>query len=193
MPSLDSIVTQINTDLIASQFKGKKFQKGSFNGIVELIKSTLEGETKPGIVADNGNVTKTIFTDSESFIAYHRVLDLEYADADDDFGDLDLLKETASMKLVMCATTRDVVEVTKEEMVAGIGFGMPREFTKAFRDALTIRSIIINPGSFELDKSVVWGAEFGIEQALYKTNTILVSYEYQIVTEMKRDCFVLCS
>lgn len=191
MPKLSEIVTQINTDLITNQFKGRKFQKGAFKGIAELVRSSKEGETKPGIVADDGQVTKVTIDDTMSFLAYHRVMDVENEDIPG-FGDLVYVKETATIKLVMYADRRKV-KITKEQMMSGISLGMPREFSLAFRDSLNIRGINVELGSFETDKSVVWSSEFGIDQALYKPNTILISYTYQIVTETKSDCFILCT
>lgn len=190
MPRLSNIVTEINTGL-KTVFKGAKFQKGDFQGICELNKTTKEGETKPAIINDRGVATKVIISHNFPIQFYHRVLAVVYNEPDDSFGDERTKREEAEMKLV-CVADRKFLGVTREDIFAGIGLSMITDISDTLKKSLDLKTVSILPGSFELDRVTVNSDEFNIGQEWFKPSTILLSYTYTIATEMDKGCFSIC-
>lgn len=188
------IVDYINTTMRAGQLASKRFQKGNFYSIAELVKKNAEGETMPSIIPqDGGNVTEISPSDIPPIIVYHRLLDIstEY-DTENDFGDPDAIKQTASMICVVMAD-RYQIQLTKEELIAGVGLGFPLEEVPASLLTSTgLQDAAILPGNFNLDRDAVYQQEFNIATMELPINYILFSYEYSIQTEVLRSCFELC-
>lgn len=187
------ITAEINAALIAAQFGSKKFQKGRFNGIAELITS-IDGEqrqTVPAIINDDGSTTILTIDDICPFELYHRHLNSTITEPEMDFGDRIIREETADMIMMIMGDMRRL-KLNKEDITSGITLGMPLEFGSAFLTANSLESAIIIPGLFSYNREELWNAEYNTEKVELKTNTIFMSFLYQVVSQAKTTCIEIC-
>jgi hypothetical protein len=185
------IVTFINSELVANHFGSKRFQKGSFDGIAELIIDDAE-ETKPCTVDRYGDATYLGIDDTKPFQVYHRVIrpDAEW-DGEQDFGDLKNIKETSEMLMVVMGD-RARLQLTAEDIKTGIVAALPLELPKSTLNSLGLKKANIIPGQFNWDKAEVYKGEFNLKETMLKTNTIMFSFSYQIETVYDQSCFTIC-
>ena len=183
------IVTQINTDLKSGQFDSKKFQKGRFSGIAELV--GRKTETVPAIIDNNGNETVLVINDIYPFEVYHRHTGSNVQEVEGNFGDLVYRQETAQMLMVVIGD-RKRLKMTKEEIISGILLGMPLELGSAFLTANSLDNVNIIPGDFNLSKEDAWNAEYSTETVKLKPETIFFTLSYNIETRAKIDCIDIC-
>ncbi len=190
---LHQIIAQINTDLIANQFSAKKFQKGRFSGIAELVTSVDDDQrqTVPAIVANDGDTEILTIDDIYPFELYHRHITSNITEPEDDFGDRIMRVEIADMLMLVMGDMKRL-ELNKEDITSGITLGMPLEFGSAFLEANSLESAIIIPGTFTYNREELWNAEYNTEKVMLKTNTIFMSLAYQVVTEAKVTCIEIC-
>jgi hypothetical protein len=193
MAKENEIVDEINSRLQSRVFASKRFQKGSFDGIAELVKTEEEGDTMPGIIAEDGEVSYLGIDDTKPFQVYHRLLSStpEY-DSTGDFGEPKGLKITANMLMVVVGD-RFRLQLTREDIMAGIAAGMPLEISQTLLNTLNIKSCNIVPGQFNTDRETVYREEYHTKEYLLKTNSIMFSFSYQIVTYIDQTCFELCN
>lgn len=189
------IVTQINTDLKKIQFAAKRFQKGRFSEIAELITSVDDDQRQvvPSIVSNDGSVEKLVIDDVFPFQLYHRHIGstVEPVDPDEQFGDRILRQETAQMLMVVIGD-RSRLELTKEEIITGIMLGMPLELGSAFLSTNSLDNVNIIPGDFNLDKEAAWNTEYNTSDVMLKPETIFFTMDYSIETRAKFDCITVC-
>lgn len=190
------IVAQINTDLKSFQFSSKKFQKGRFSGIAELI-TKVDGDTRqtvPAIIDNNGKETILIVDDIYPFELYHRHIGstIESVDPDQQFGDLVLRQESAEMLMVVIGD-RKRLDLTKEEIITGIMLGMPLELGSSFLTANSLDNATIIPGAQNLDREDAWNTEYNTELVKLKPEMIFFTFNYVIQTRSKVDCINICA
>ena len=193
MAKLHEIIAQINADLITAQFSSKKFQKGRFSGIAELI-TKVDGDqrqTVPAIVANNGDTTKLTIDDTLPFELYHRHLSSTIPETEDDFGDRTNRTETADM-VMMIMGDRNRLKLNKEDISTGVLLGLPLEFGSAFLIANALESAEVIPGVFNYNREELWNSEYSTEKVDLKTNTIFIGFTYQVTTQVKADCIEVC-
>ena len=196
MAKTAEIVTQINIDLQAVQFDSKKFQKGRFSGIAELV-TKVDGDTRqtvPVIIDNAGNETILIVNDKYPFELYHRHTGstVETVDNSEQWGDRVLRKEVANMLMVVIGD-RKRLKLTKEEIITGIMLGMPLELGSSFLTANSLDNVNIVPGDFNLDKEDAWNSEYSTEEVLVKPEMIFFTMAYAIETQAKFDCIDICA
>ena len=196
MSKLHQIVAQINTNLTESggQFDSKRFQKGRFSGIAELI-TKLDNEqrqTMPTVIDNTGNDTTLAMDDSYPFELYHRHLSstMTEIEDEDDWGDLQAREETANMLLVVMGD-RQRLKLNKEDIITGITLGMPNELGQAFLTTNSLVGVEIIQGEFNLNKEEVWLSEFNTE-VMIKPADIFFSLNYQVVTKTWTTCIEIC-
>jgi len=186
-----NIVSYINDVLKLQQFKGAKFNKGSYQLIAELVKTSDTGETQPVIIADNGKSTRVGVNDIYPFQLYHRTLSASFELVDVDFGDYKVRKETNNMTLV-CIADRERLGVTKEQLKSALSIGFPLELDATNKSALSLLSCKITPQNFTLDYNEVYLREFNVVNYKLKPQTILIALDYIIETEVTENCIQLC-
>lgn len=189
------IVAQINTDLKTVQFASKRFQKGRFSGIAELI-TKIDNDTRqtvPAIIANGGSETILIVNDKFPFELYHRHISstVEEVDPEDQYGDLVFRQETAQMLMVVMGD-RKRLKLTKEEIITGIMLGMPLELGSSFLTANSLDNASIIPGDQNLDREDAWNAEYNTELVKLKPEMIFFTFGYAIQTRAKTDCIAIC-
>ena len=194
MAKLHQIVAQINTELAQAggQFDSKRFQKGRFSGIAELI-TKPDGDTRqtiPAIISNNDVDTILTVDDRFSFELYHRHIGSTVAEVEQDFGDRRVREETAEMLLVIIGE-RDKIKFNKEEIITGLLLGIPLEMTKSFLITNKLTNVNIIPGTLNLDREELWNSEYNTEVML-KPNQIFFSMNYQIVTQTWTSCIEIC-
>ena len=194
MAKLHQIISQINTDLTQAggQFDSKKFQKGRFSGIAELITKVDKDQrqTFPAIVDNSGDTTKLMMDDSYPFELYHRHLSSTVTEVEEDFGDRVLREETANMLMIVMGD-RQRLKLTKEDIITGINLGMPVELGQTFLTANSLVGVNIIQGDFNLNKEEVWNSEFNTEVGI-KPNSILFSLNYSVVIKTWTTCIEIC-
>lgn len=192
MAKESNIVSYINTTLETEQFGASKFSKGQFNGIAELVKSNENGETQPGTIANNGEVTKVTIDDANPFQLYHRLLSASFELVDSDFGDYKVRRQTANMTMViMC--DRERVQVTKEQIISAVSIGFPLELPATNKTTLSLLACNMTPGTFTTDFNEVYTREFNIVPQLLKPQTIMVALDYTITTDVVESCIEICA
>lgn len=191
MPKLAEIVTLVDDALKASQFGTKRFQKGRWSGIAELIR-TSEDETIPCSVDNNGDAVKLGLDDTYPFEVYHRMLDGDFERSEDDFGSNAVRRETTDMVIIMMGD-RNRLELTNEQIISGLALGFPFSLTATEVSALSLQSADFTIQGFDRDREFVWAREFKTKKAVLKTNTLLVSLRYQVVTEVFENCIGICT
>lgn len=185
------IVARINTDL-KTKFGSKRFQKGRFSGIAELIErgsNTDEAETYPAIISNTGVETKLVLNDVYPFEVYHRHTGSSMQEIEN-FGDLVFRKEIANMTMVIIGD-RKRLKLTKEEIITGILLGMPLELGSAFLVTNSLDEATINIGDFNLSKTDAWNGEYS-NTVMLKPETIFFTLNYTIETIAKTDCIDVC-
>lgn len=192
MPKIAEIVAIINTNLKTNQFDSKRFQKGQYNALAELVK-TETGETWPCTIDNSGDETRVGLDDTYPLIAYHRVISIESEhDEEQDFGDLRLIKETANMRWVFWGD-RSRLSNTQEQIISGVEAGLTLELTNAQLTSHTLYACEIIPGQIITDKEEVFQQEYGTDEVKLKTGHFMFAFNYQIVTEVYKSCYTACS
>lgn len=194
MATEHQIVARINTVLTqpGGQFDSKKFQKGRFSGIAELIPKE-DGdnvETVPAIIANNEDATNLGIDDTNTFELYHRHTGSTVEETEPDFGDRMLRKQTANMIMIVIGD-RDKLKTNKEEITNGILLGMPLELGRQFLIDQKLNSAQIIPGTFNYNRDEVWAAEYNTEIKL-NPNQFMFSMTYDIETIAGAGCIELC-
>lgn len=185
------IVNYTNTNLKGSQFKSLRFQKGRFSGIAEQFK-TEEGEYKPGICNNHGDVEYVGIDDTYPFQIYHRVIQPNAAiNIEQEFGDRKAIKETTNMLMVVIGD-RNRLQLTAEDIKTGIAAALPLELPDNQLNILGLQQANILPGNFNWNRYDVYRNEFNIKESFFNTNTIIFSFSYQIETVYDQTCFTLC-
>ncbi|KKN74674.1 hypothetical protein LCGC14_0388760 [marine sediment metagenome] len=190
------IVAQINIDLKTVQLSSKRFQKGRFSGIAELI-TKVDGDTRqtvPAIIDNNGNETILSIDEKYPFQLYHRHIasTVEEVDPSEQFGDLVFRQETAQMLMVVTGD-RKRLKLTKEEIITGIMLGMPLELGSSFLTANSLDNASIIPGDQNLDREDAWNTEYNTEFVRLKPEMIFFTFSYAIQTRVKFDCIEICA
>jgi len=121
MAKLAEIVDYINTELQTTQFSAKRFQKGRWSGVAELV-VTSEEETMPCIIENNGDTTKLGIDDTYSFEVYHRVLASNFENGEDDYGAARNRKEFNDMVVIVMGD-RNRLNLTTEQIISGLALG----------------------------------------------------------------------
>lgn len=190
------IVAQINTDLKTVQFNSKKFQKGRFSGIAELIvkKDGDQRQTVPAIIDNSGDETILIINDKYPFELYHRHIGstIEPLDPDEQWGDRRVRKEIAQMIMVVMGDRREL-KLTKEEIITGIMLGMPLELGSTFLTANSLDNANIVPGEHNLNKEDAWNTEYNTSDVMLKPTTIFFTMAYTIETQVNVNCIDICA
>ena len=190
MPKLAESVEYINAKLRASQFGSKRFQKGRWSGIAELIR-TPEGEMMPCSVDNDGDATQLGIDDTYPFEVYHRMIGANFENSEDDFGANKGRKEFSDMVIVIMGD-RDRLEFTNEQIISGLSLGFPFNMEKTDVEALSLQSVDFSIQGFERDREAVWNREFETERVQLKPNTLLVSLRYQVMAEVFDGCIEIC-
>lgn len=185
------IVDYINSQLQGRQFSALRFKKGRFSGIAELIKGE-EGEFKPGVCDNYGDVTYVGIDDTYPFQVYHRVIrpNVEY-NSEQDFGNLKSIIETTDMQMIVIGD-RARLQLTAEDIKTGIAASLPLELPDNELNILGLQQVNILPGNFNWNRYDVYRNEFNIKESFFNTNTIIFSFSYQIETVYDQTCFTLC-
>jgi len=196
LAKLNEIVAEINTALQVIQLSDKRFQKGRFHGIAELM-VTKDGDTNqttPTIVTNNDqNNVRVSPDDTFPFILYHRMIGQTTVDNEENqWGYLIAREEENNMRMVILAD-RGILQINKEDLITGVNLGMPRELERAFLNANSLQSVEIEPGTWELDRNSVYDTEFNLAGNYLKPNQILIAYEYTIKTVTWTSCIQLCN
>lgn len=191
MAKESNIVSFINDTLTTKQFGASKFQRGTFNGIAELVKSSESGETKPVTVANNGESTYIGINDAYPFQIYHRLLSATFELVDSDFGDYKVRRQTDNMTMVVIAD-RERLQVTKEQIISAISIGFPLEMDATNKSALSLLTCNITPSNFLTDYNEVYAREFNITATQLKPQTIMIALEYSITTDVVESCIEIC-
>lgn len=194
MPSLDKIVAAVNTSIQTGNFKTRRFQASKYYGIADPVKTTGEDSEKmePMIIDDNGECTKVIYDDTQAFQIFHVVDDIEYEQADPNYGNAgETMQETAYMRLVF-AGNRTRLKVRPEELIAAVILDIPKEFTPGDAQLLALNNVIIETGAVESDPYKVFGANWQGIKTFVKPATVMFSIKYKIITQFTKPCFVLC-
>lgn len=194
MSTLSDITGEINTSLQTGQFSSKKYQKGRFSAIAELIpkKDNEKTQLVPAIISDNGDATRLNMDDTYTFEVYHRHLGSVYdSDEEDSYGSRITRIEDASMKMVVMGD-RSRLKSDKEDLIRGIIADIPLEMSEAFLLSNSLQQVNINPGTFNIDSVSVYGEEFGDVGLNLKPNTIIFSLDYNIVVEQWVPCIDIC-
>jgi hypothetical protein len=189
MPKIHEIVSSINSTLKSEQFTAKRFQQGDFKGIAELLRNSEE-ELAPCVVSNNGDAEYVSIDDSFPIQVYHRVLGVDFKRTQD-FGDLKSVTEGYDMIMIVIGD-RNRLQLTQEEIISGVIAGFPLEFSKTNLTTWGLKTIEVEPRDIETDKERVFKTEFDTKTAL-KSNTILFSFPYKIITEIDQTCFTLCN
>lgn len=195
MPKLRQIIPILNTTIKAGGFTAKRFQKGSFDGIAELIKRG-EGEEEqkfPVLVANDGICTDVGINDTKPFQVYHRILSLNGTDPEDgnNFGDQLTVAEEASMRLVVIGD-RNRLELAPEDIMAGINLWLPRDLASSVAKSLDLESVQIIPGAINLNMQEVFEEEYPGTAFNLPPNSIMAYMDYQIISEYNKNCFSIC-
>jgi len=195
MAKLLEIVQEINVQLKTDQFADKRFQKGTFSDIAELIEKK-DGDliqTFPAEIDNEGNATKLMIDDSKAFQLYHRHVGASFdeIETENQMGDRVFRQVTDNMLMVILAD-RNQIKLTKEEIITGVQLGMPLELGKTFRDTNSLDSVEITPGTFELDRKAIWESEF-TSVIFLKPNYIVMRFSYDVTTIVKQGCISICN
>jgi len=190
------IVTQINADLITNQFSSKKFQKGRFSGIAELItkKDGNQRQSVPVVINNAGDVTNLVIDDKYPFELYHRHIGstVDPVDDSEQYGDRVIRQETAQMLLVVMGNRRRL-DLTREELITGIMLGMPLELGSTFLTTNSLDNANIIPGDFNLDGEEAWNTEYNTTDVMLKPETIFFTMTYGIESRVKVGCIDVCA
>jgi hypothetical protein len=196
MPKLRVIIPMLNTVIKDGAFTAKRFQAGSFDGIAELIKRTADGEADqklPALVANDGTCTEVGINDTKPFQVYHRIIDMQASDPDENnFGDQLTVQEITNMRIVVMGD-RNRLLLSPEDIMGAINLWIPRALSSAEAKALGLESIQIIPGEINLNMEEVFDDEYPGTDFNLPPNHIMAFMNYQVIIEYNQKCFSLCT
>lgn len=194
MPFIDPITQKINDNMKASTLADKRFQKGAFYRVANLVPRDEESGnvTIPTIIADiDNNEIEISFDDRYPFSIYHRVVSLQYEKVEQPEGDIQLKRETANMRAVVYGD-RNILMLSQEQLVSGVEGGFLEGLTDAQKQEWNLSTADIVTGNVNLNSQNVYAEELGNVKYALKPNHILFSLDYTIVTEYKASCLNIC-
>lgn len=195
MPQLNKICVILNAGLKAGTLKSKRFQPGDYYGVTRFVSEKNDDGTltRPCVIDNDGKCTPVVVNDSIQLQVYHRIRSLKYDEVPEDtFGEKkNCLQETASMVCVV-AGDRNNLQLTPEDLVAGIAIDIKKQLTQADLVALQIKQGTIIIDDVEIDQEKVYVSEYGTPYSL-KPNFIMASVNYRIITEYNPRCLDLCT
>lgn len=188
MAKESEIVDIINTRL-KNQFSAKRFQKGSFDGIAELIR-TSTGEIKPSIVDNFGECRTVTIDDTKPFQLYHRLINSTFEVSEEDYGEIDTVNQRSNFILVVIGD-KTKLQLNKEDIISGIAAGFPLSLPKDQLTFLNLMSYDLIAGDFNVDREAVWRTEYNTDFKL-KPAYFMFTFSYSIVTTFRQSCFIIC-
>lgn len=195
MAKLLEIVEEINDAIISAQLSSKKFQKGRFNAIAELVvfKDKDIRQTVPVITDNSGTSVRLNMDDIYPFELYHRHLTNTFKEIpESDYGDRRLRTEVYNMKMIVIGD-RQELKLTKEEITTVINLGMPMEMPQAFLETNSLRGVNIEPGTWDMDFEKVYREEYNTEEVNLTPSDIFIALDYTIETSVFDTCIEVCS
>ena len=189
MSKIADIVTLINTNFESTTLSSKRFQRGKFSGLAELVKR--EDMTIPLILDNNGEGTEVELNDTFPFQVYHRITGIEPSEADE-YGDGIQIKETTTLKLV-CFANRQIMQFELDDLITAINVGFLTHLSNAQTATLGnwFSNIDIELTAININKSSVWSEEFGTDDNLPPFYQCF-SIDYNVLSDINTECFALC-
>ena len=194
MPNLYKILASVNPHLKSCTLESIRLKPCSYSGIARFGTEEDKDQTltRPYIVDNDGRCTPVTVDDTIDLQIYHRIKGLRYEeDETDNFGEKgNTLKEIASMVIIVCGD-RNNLQLTPENLVAGIAVDIKKQFLPADLVALQVKQCELVIDDVEVDQEKVYVSEYSTPYAL-KPNYIMCSVNYQIMTVYNKACFNLC-
>ena len=191
MSKIADITTLLNLNFESTTLSSKRFQRGSFNGLAELV--VRDGGTVPLILDNEGEGTEVELNDTYPFQVYHRILKISpTTDTEDQVGDGLQRKETTTLKMVVFANRR-VMQFETDDLITAINVGFLTHLSNAQTATLGnwFSNIDIEVTDIEIDKEVVWRDEFGQSSTLPPFYQCF-AFTYNVISDINTECFDLC-
>jgi len=192
------IIQIINQQLKATTLSDKRFQKGSFNEIAELIIRD-EGENQvliPCIVDNYGECRNVFIDDKYPFQNYYILKSFKSADLPElNFGNAGTVSEQAAEFIMVVAGYRPTLLLTQLELIAAVSAGMISELTKAQLTSLNsnaIQSVNITPPEITIDKQEIFNSQCGVNDLYLQPEYILFTVGFTIETTITAACLSVC-
>lgn len=192
------IIRLINTQLKATTLTDKRFQKGYFGEIAELIIRD-EGENQvliPCIVDNYGECTDVFIDDKFPFQNYYILRSFKSEDnAEMNFGNAGTVSEQMADFTMVVAGYRPTLLLTQLELIAAVSAGMISELTKAQITALgsnAIQSVNITPPEININKQEIFDANCGVKDLYLQPEYILFTVNFTIETTITASCLSVC-
>lgn len=185
-------VNVIDTALAAGVFASNRYQRGVYHGIAELVQHD-EG-TIPMVVSNSGQGTSVVVDDNYTFQIYHRHISSTHADLPStSFGSgMNSVRESANMRLVIIAD-RERLEESKSDLIAGVVFGFPDQFTDANTSTYSyVEQVNVQVTNSNLDSIAVYQDEYGLEGQL-PPNYVMAAIDYEMTIDVNKNCYTLCN
>lgn len=196
MARIDEIVSRINSSIETNQFYDRRFQKGSFYGIADVIeKTTSQDSTEiyPGVTDNNGNTTRISIDDRKHWFLYHRIEDIDTDNfPDDDFGDAKTIETTYNMQLVLWAD-RKKLKLNNDKLITGLLGGIPSHLVRSDLTSWNLWSVEINTGAINTNSQAVYRQEYTTSKMPIRSNHVMISISYQVVTTHRQGCIYVCT
>lgn len=195
MSKITEIVNIINSTLQGGTLASKRFQKGEFNSLAELMTKVDTDTTTiyPAIIDNNGEGTEVMLNDAYPFQIYHRITGIETIDNDgDDFGDGDTVVEQTNLKMIVFCNRR-IMQFQIDDIITAINVGFPVSLSKT--DLATLGSFFsqtdIEIDDIDIDKQRVWNTEFSSDNPLPPFYYVF-AVNYNVQSHIMAGCFDLC-
>jgi hypothetical protein len=194
MPKLKEIVSIINTNLETDVFNTSRFQGGKYYDIVKLVSEQIKDNviTRPCEIDNDGECTDVIYDDTYPLQLYHRIMTLNYETVPEDYGDGNLMKETATMSLVFISD-RYKIQMESENLMALIAVNMIEKLSQTDLNTYNLYSCSIYPsGESVIDNETIYNREYQNVEYLLKPNSIMHALTYTIETVYNKKCYLPC-
>ena len=192
------IIRLINTQLKATTLIDKRFQKGYFGEIAELIIRD-EGDNNvliPCIVDNDGRCEDVFIDDKFPFQNYYILKSFKSEDAPEmNFGNAGTVSEQFAEFIMVVAGYRPTLQLTQLELIAAVSAGMISELTKTQITALgstAIQSVNISPPQINIDKQAIFGSQCGVKDLYLQPEYILFTVDFIIETTITAACLSVC-
>lgn len=199
MPRIDQICQIINTSLKQNVLNTSRFQGGRYYSVADLIKTVDKDKNNetwyPALIDDQGEGQSVVVNDNYPLQIYHRILNLNNELIDiENFGDENQkLKETAQMTMIIISD-RNIIQMRGEDLIALIAVNIPGKLQKSDLQFLNLNSVdMFANGEAIIDNEIVYKREYNTGEYLLKSNSVMYSLAYTIISIFDKKCFPNCS
>lgn len=194
MANLTPIVAIINETLRTTVLKDKRFMKAKLFEIARVmpVKKGEIFELVPGIINENGEITKVYPDDKNVIQVYHKINSSSVSVDKAQYGNGNTrLVRTANMSMIIFGL-RSTIKRTEDEMDLFISASLPSKLTKQQLIDNELKDCSINHTNTDFNSLQIYSREYNSKQYYLNSSHLFFEMKYTIECKFDKSCINTC-